>query len=312
MRNTETRSGCRGWKITGLTSFIVLMIGGAAAMSIASVKPAIDETNLCRRDAKLDTSTAIIVDTTDALTQNQLRQLRAAIHNARDDLAAGAKLTLLFLEASASYEPRELVSMCNPGTSASANPMFVTARRIDKRWKDSFGQPIDEAINWLGSAPAAEASPIIETITAATQRPDFDRRVLNRKLVIVSDLLQYQAGSGGYSQYQKSDLWQSYQRSRLAIEARADLTNAAVEIVYLARPNMAQFQSPQHRAFWRQWFTQAGASSVHFIGVPEDAVQSAQEPARPGAKHDSAPKKPKVAPAAVKARTRVTPTLANR
>src|SRR5262249_20731981 len=148
----------------------------------------------------LELSNVIIADTTDALTSNQLRQLKVAIMRARDDLPVYSKLTLLFLDAGAPYEPREIFSMCNPGSSANSNPLFATASHLDKRWKDSFGQPLDDTIAWLKSAPTAEASPIMETIAAATQRPDFDSRIPKRKLIVVSDLLQHHAG--GYTQYQ--------------------------------------------------------------------------------------------------------------
>ena len=274
MPRVQPHSPRRGLKIAGLVGFIVMMIGGAAAMSIASMKPPVDEATLCRRDIPLELSKLIIVDTTDPLTRNQLSQLRAAIIRARDSLPVYGKLTLLFLDAGSPYEPREIFSMCNPGSSANSNPLFVTASRMDKRWKDSFGQPLDDTIAWLKSAPTAEASPLMETIAAATQRPDFDARIPKKELIVVSDLLQHQPG--GYTQYQQGDLWAAYKRSRLPIETRPDLTDVTIDIIYLTRPQVAQFQTPRHRAFWRRWLNQAGAASVHFIGIPNDDEMALQ------------------------------------
>lgn len=54
------------------------------------------------------------------------------------------------------------------------------------------------AINDLGSAKPAARSPIIATIAGPTQRPDFDGEVADRRLVIISDMLEFEPAKGGY------------------------------------------------------------------------------------------------------------------
>lgn len=229
--------------------------------------PALDDATLCPSDRPPTANVVILVDTTDALTPTQAARLRATIKEARETTPTFGKLTLLFLDAQDSYEPKELVSLCNPGSPKEINPLFQTESRVRKRWMEAFGTPIDEAIEEILASPTANRSPIIEAITAVAWRPDFDSRAANRRLIIVSDMLQHDPS--GYTQYGNGDLWRSFERSRLFQEADANLDGVDVEIEYLRRPSAGNLQNEVHRAFWQHWLVSRGAKAVRFVGTTD-------------------------------------------
>jgi hypothetical protein len=249
------------------------VVAGAAALALTNRSPALDERSLCPTDRKLETSFIILVDTTDSLTQVQISRLLANVREVRDSLPTYGKLTLLFLDATTPFEPKELVSLCNPGSPRNVNRLFQTESRIRKRWEGSFEKPVERATAALATAPTASRSPIIQAIAASTWRPDFDARVTTRSLLIVSDLLQHDSS---YSQYtnRSRDIWASYARSSLVSEAIANLSHVNVQVEYLRRPKDARYQGEMHRAFWYRWFQEAGASSIDFVGLPNPETPS--------------------------------------
>lgn len=260
---TRSQARRRAFLISGV-ALVVLV--STAALALVNRQPALDEKTLCPREQQLETSVVVLVDTTDALTPVQAKRLLATVREARDQLPTYGKLTLLFLDAKAPFEPKELVSLCNPGSPRYVNPLFQTASRIEKRYRQSFGSPVEKALEVLLRAPTATRSPILEALTAATWRPDFDTRVKNRKLYIVSDLLQHEPG--GYSHYQPGDLWARFMHAGLSRKVPADLTGMQVRIDYLYRPEAMQYQNDAHQAFWTRWLTKRGAVSIDFGTSP--------------------------------------------
>lgn len=267
---TRIRTPTQGQKrrhaaIIAAAAFSVVF--GAASFGMINQPPALHEKTLCLTDRKLETSVVILVDTTDALSPTQISQLLARVRETRDGLPTHGKLTLLFIDSASPNEPKEIFSLCNPGSEKNSNPLIQTASKIKKRWDESFGNPVEQAISTLATAPISSRSPLIQAIIASTQRSDFNTQVGTRRLLIVSDLLQHEQG---YSHYTTSsrNLWVNFSRTSLAPETVGALSNVAVEVVYIRRPKDAIYQGEGHRVFWQRWFEEARASSINFIGMP--------------------------------------------
>lgn len=238
--------------------------GGLAAAALSSLRQPADVVAMCRQ-GRIDTSTLIVIDTTDALTDIQQRRLHVTVEAERDGLARGGRLTVLMLNPKNAAAPIELTSLCNPGRAADADPLFRTKSRIDKEWQESFAAPIDAALTRIGEMPSGPASPIIATIAAALTRPDFDTRVPTRRMIVISDLLEH--NKGGYSQLGGGNFWKAYAASALGHTVKLDLHGATVAIDYLVRPSFAAVQGDAHRQFWVRLFVEAGARETTFIGI---------------------------------------------
>ena len=261
------------WIIKAILLLVVVgMIGMFAYTGITKENPGlvrIEPDSLCRADKPLKFSSAVLIDGTDPFTATQLARVRARIHEVRDKAPVGGKVILLLVVPATPFEPRQLIARCNPGSGKDANRVRENVGDAEKRWRDSFEAPLEQVINDLRTVPTSKRSPVIESIVGATQRPDFDRTVPNRHLILISDGLQHDMA--GYSHYSTtSDMWTAYTRSQHVTEPQADLGNAQVDFEYLWRPSALRFQSAAHRTFWKQWFARTGAASVQFLGVREE------------------------------------------
>lgn len=263
---TGKSSSGRWVKLTALWGVSALVLSGMSAAAYVMMSSPPDPVALCERDVQIGHSTLVIIDTTDAFSENHKRRVDKTIRDERDRAPRGSKFSVIILNAADPYTPMEIVTACNPGRGDEVNQLFETASRTEKEWNEKFAAPIASAIAKAGEAGPAERSPIIETIAAALTRPDFDARIPHRRLVIISDLLEHEER---YSQLAGGDFAAGYSRSILGRIAPLDLANASVALDYLQRPEFAEIQGAAHRQFWRGLFTEAGATEVNFIGLSD-------------------------------------------
>lgn len=236
-----------------------ILIAGITAWWM-SREPELDQATLCPLDRPLQTSVIVLVDTTDALNRLQVKRMLATVKTTLDGMPVFGKLSIVLLDGAAPYEPVELVSLCNPGSPNNINPLLKNPRRYAKKYQEAFGAPVEKALAALITAPTAARSPIMETLTALTWRPDFDASVPDRSLVIVSDMLQHQPG--GMSHYQSAGRWARFMHPGLPARDDANLAGVSVRVDYIRRPDVLQLQNAAHRQFWTTWLTGRGASSV--------------------------------------------------
>lgn len=262
-RSSRSRTNVRTFVLSGTLILVSVMFAGAVlGFNLLHRSPDIDKDTLCRKDVPLEYHTVLVIDATDPFTRDQAARLRASVADERAALPMFGKLSLLFVSPKTPFEPEAIISLCNPGSGSSADPLFSNPKQIEEFWRKKFADPIDAAVIRLLKLPTATRSPILETVTAATWRHDFDARVPQRRLRIVSDLLQHEAGI--YTHYQAGDPWVRFTRTILAKKVEADLAGVVVRIDYLRRPEAMQYQNDAHRKFWERWLIERGAASVDF------------------------------------------------
>ncbi len=257
-------------RLFALWGFILASAGGLGMAAMTMIGRPPDPVALCRKGGPVAASTVVLVDTTDALSDIQRRRLETTIAAERDRLSSGGRLSVLAISALSPDEPVEIASLCDPGNASDVNPLFQTESRAQARFADEFDKPLAQAIDQAARGSVADRSPIIESMSGTLNRPDFDTRTINRRLVVISDMLEYR--KGGYSQLKGGDLWRGYVASGLCERALLDLRGVSVAIDYLARPAYAGAQGEAHRSFWRRLLTEAGAADVTFVGRSEDAL----------------------------------------
>jgi hypothetical protein len=237
--------------------FIFLML--ALRFWLERTRYAIDEVTLCPIDAPLSGHTAILVDRTDALSNEQSRALRQLVESLGSSIRRAEKLSILAITSDAQNSLQRLFSLCSPGGEIDANPLYQNPKRMQRRFQESFGRPLDEVISDLQSASSSDYSPIIETVNALTREQDFKPGILDRKLIIVSDMLQ---NTRGYSHYnRRSDVLSIAEREYVRRHKPA-LNGVNVTVRLIVRPRLAYRQGPNHKEFWQRYFTEAGASSI--------------------------------------------------
>jgi hypothetical protein len=84
-----------------------------------------------------------------------------------------------------------LFSQCLPRPPEQTNPLFENARMVQATWDEEFAQALDSALRSAGSGGPQRASPIIAALRAVAADPEFGAEIPQRRLVLVSDLLEH-------------------------------------------------------------------------------------------------------------------------
>ena len=225
----------------------------------------INPSNFCPTNRSGHGTTAILIDASDQLTNEQSAALRAEFENlsnprtsdGRPLLKRGDRLAVYLLEED--YEDlNKIFDMCSPGTVSErelgdrANEGENFAKLRWKRFSQNIMNKVSEPIS---NASANKTSPIIESIKHIrhTEFPPSD--VIsdkgNFRLIIASDLLQ---NSGIANHY--STLPQVRQVFR---QKPIDMTGIEVRLWRLNSQTHLKLQSITHLTWWREFFALANA-----------------------------------------------------
>lgn len=259
------------------TAIVVVLVGGFLAsrvMSAGTTAPtSLRDPTGCLRNAPIAEAHGLFFDFTDKPTAEHLTHLEALKGSVVRETAVNAKVLVVGLTPAAEHGPITLLAeVCNPSTKSGPFTDRPSPAPMDQFWRTRFAQPLTDGLDRAKTLPASkEASLILEGITAFTGRADFDSRVRNRRLTVITDGLQLTPGV--YSHFRGGDLWKAYQASTLPAATQADLAGVRVEIIYLRRPEFAQRQTEQHRAFLKRWLESRGAAAVTFRGAPSPILK---------------------------------------
>jgi hypothetical protein len=252
-----------GWALIAIV-FAALIALGAAGFALRP--PPTDPDTLCRTDKPVLAHTIILIDATDTLEPRHRKRLRAAIDTERARLAPYDRLTILRIRPDAPSEPRVLFSKCLPRDGAHSNPLFENPKLAQQRWDEAVGVSLKSAESRAGAGRGASASPIVQSVFATAADPDFAPRVPKRRLVLISDLLEYTPG--GFSLYREDADFAAYKAARGAAPAAPDLEGVSVRIVTLDRDDQAQRQALARTRFWAPFFEAAGVDGVDWDPSP--------------------------------------------
>lgn len=259
-RRAARRGDRLGVALIGL-AFVVL--AALAAAGLALRPPPTDPDTLCRTDAPIAAHTVVLVDATDRLEPRHRRRLEATVRQEAARLEPHQRLTIMALRAARPQEPRILFSKCLPPDGSRTNPLFANPRQAQERWDASVGQALTGAVRRAGGGGLADSSPILAGLRAVAADPDFGADIPQRRLVLVSDLLEHETrGFSLYSETADFRTWQADPANR-----PADLEAVDIRVTPLDRPDHAARQA-RAQTFWEQYFDAAGARRVRFDPAP--------------------------------------------
>lgn len=252
-----------------LPKFLVFLFGAAIIAVIAGSfwlnysRMEIDEATLCPA-TEPDRAWLILIDTTDGVTPVQRASLENQIQNLQRNMRSGDRVEV--------YEIRPdkdlltpLTVVCHPGRPEDANPLISDPVAAREKFEERFKSPIDSTVDALLHSGPADSSPIMAAVQAAVVRgfgalpPETDKR-----LVIVSDLMEY--GSGG-SHYQGIPDFDSFKETDRFASLRADMRGVGVEIWYLRRDDAKAVQGRDHIYFWDSYLAAQGARVERVFAV---------------------------------------------
>lgn len=257
-RRRRTQGGSPHWLGVGLIIFAMLALGGLTAAGVLMRAPPIDEESLCRTDAPLRAHTIVLVDATDRLEPRHRRKLRAVLAQERERLEQYDRLTVMRLNVRRPQEPVVVFSKCLPRPPELTNPLFENARMAQARWDEAFEDVLDRALRSAQSGGGARSSPIIASLRAAALDASFDDDIGQRRLVLISDLLEHDPE--GFSLYVSGANFSDWD-AREGAEA-PDFSSLALRVAPLDRPEQAALQRDAVDNFWLPFLEASGAQSV--------------------------------------------------
>jgi hypothetical protein len=199
-------------------------------------------------------ATEVLIDQTDSLSARQIDYVKALILAEYDRLSPAGKLTVRSIRADPADETQFARCRVRRGTEVSA----ITANpdMIEQSFRQTVGDALNSFINGLRHVPPAPRSPILESVDAALDTPDFGPTVKGRRLVIVSDMAQNSSADSMYKGPGSGLELSDAAKDNLS----RDMHGVVVRIHYVRRPSLGEIQTARQRAFWTDWFEGQGAN----------------------------------------------------
>lgn len=242
------------WFWRGAIGTMLASVFGLFAVMAFNQPPALEADTHCRVDRKDPAHTILLIDQSDPFTENDLGWVQEFVDIEARSLPRYGRLTVMTPNASDPYDPRIVFSSCSPGSADDANPILSNPRMVEDTWRDMFFQPLSLKIESTLRSKSQPASPLSEAIFAAADRADFQRGRTDRRIVLVSDLIQH---SSDYSFYRSGADYGAFGDTKLA-----DFVPSMKGVKVVARiVPRREYDLPlgEVKTFWRSYFRATGA-----------------------------------------------------
>ncbi len=224
-----------------------------------------DELTLCEISDELPPHTAVIIDKTDEYSAQQAGLIAAIIRRTRDRLDIGERLTLFELDEFGQFDPRGEFSLCNPGRGDQVNALFRNPEQIEKRFNEKFDRPLETILEDLVVPKEAPNSPVLEAMARLGQTEAFSDRAPQRRIVIISDMLQ---NSDAFTAYGGGGAMPDNMPDAITVADDTmrrfgnSLDGVALEIRLIPRQRYVDMQRGALKDYWNQVFDELGIDAT--------------------------------------------------
>lgn len=238
----------------GMIGAMVASVFGLFAVAAFAAPPAVLAETGCRIDRKDPAHTVVLIDQSDPFSPNDMDWVRQLIDEEARSLPKYGRLTVLMPNARSPFDPKVLHAACSSGSPDRANPILSNPRMVADAFRKGFYEPLMAEVDKALEDTRQPASPLTEALYSVADRADFQSGMRNRRLVVVSDLMQH---SDGFSFYRKGANYGAFRETDLAQDmARLE----GVEVVARIVPRqMYDLPMGEVKAFWRAYFRDTGA-----------------------------------------------------
>lgn len=230
----------------------------------ADEKAAIDPETFCPKAGPSSTH-AVLIDRTDGLGPIQAEALRRRIVMWSEAVPKHGLFEIY--EVTAEGIPASpVVAICNPGDGSDLSELTGNPRLARERYREKFEIPVRNMLTGMRGDTEADRSPIFEAVQAiAVTNFGPDSSAADRKLIIVSDFLQYVPE---FSLYRGLPDYEAFRQSAYGVSRMADLSGVAVELHLMHRKGERQRQTEELVEFWIRWLEEQGAVIDRYSPLP--------------------------------------------
>lgn len=248
----------------GIVMIVVMTIFVAAFLYWQHINQPVlivDKETWCPAEKDIPAQVTILIDQTDALNDTQVRSVKAKIL----DLIIGNKPLGLpglpkygrveLYEMTGSVDvAKPILRLCNPGDGSDVSELTGNPVLAERRWRQRFEEPFNEALDRTLLIGEADNSPILETLQAVnietTGGLRNSTRLEWRRLVIVSDMLQHT----DFTLYKGIPKVTDFTKTEYFRKVYSDLSGSGVTVLLLRRPAQVDLGAQKFQDFWANLF----------------------------------------------------------
>jgi len=253
-----------GWLLIAATAALAVVVA-IVWIDQSAANPKLDSATLCPQRGP-SSVTVVLVDATDELSLAQTRDFQNQLERLRAEIPRYGMLEIFLVRPTKDGLLSPIVSLCNPGRGAEISELTGNPRRVEARWRDGFEAPVDGAFRTVVSASKAKQSPVLEAIqsVALTALQSADRLDLERKLVVVSDLMQH---TDAISFYRSLPEPKALIESPAFQEVRTNLRGVEVELWMLRRTKDPVERQGALAALWERLIREQNGQVIRIYNV---------------------------------------------
>lgn len=207
--------------------------------------------------------TVVILDMTDPLGPIQKPKIKNIVEEEKSALPKGGRLDFYTVDPVETQALTAQFSGCNPGAPQQiTNQLTENPRQVEKKWTN-FSNRVDLVLGRVIAEQGETQSPILEAVNsaAATSFGPYRSQPLKKRLVLLSDLMQY----GKEVSFLKAvPNFDDFKKSSFYLRNRPDLDNVEIRIGVLARRNEAEEQMKSLINFWITMLRDSGGVIDHY------------------------------------------------
>ena len=261
-REAKRRNAALGGIALGILAIIA--ISAPVAYHYLNPKPIIDPSTNCPLSGPVS-YTAVIIDATDTINATQKVAMENELARIRSEIPRFGAFAIYALSSNIELTKPEF-ALCNPGRADEID--WVTEGKIlaERRWRDGFQKPLDEALTRSMSTASDAKSPLLEAIRSVSVQSFGPLRSnpshsVPKRLVLFSDMLQ---NSENLNVYQRIPATKEYLNSESYRRVRSDLRDVDVAIFLIRRQTRGNIQRPELLRLWEDVIPAQGGRLVHF------------------------------------------------
>lgn len=250
-----------------ISAVAVFLIVGLVVINnqATSASDQIDRATYCRKDGAQEI-TVILIDHTDKINATQHAALEKRLWDVANGITKNSVIKVFDVDKITDHVLLPDIDLCNPGDETSVNELTGNKELAKKHYEKKFKEPMNQMLERIFNSNTADESPIMESLQSVvvTSFIGNTNKAAKKKLILVSDLLQY---NKNFSLYKEVPDFEVYKDSPHWKSVKSDMNGVEVEIFFLRRDGADSIQTTQLRNFWVKFFEGQGAIVNRFLPI---------------------------------------------